>query len=278
MAGDASSRETFVTGDAVNVAARLEQAARPGEVLLGEPTLRLVREAVRAEAVEPLAREGKSEPVPAYRLLEVDGPRAGAAAGRNAVRRARGRARAARAGVRDGRSQRECRLVTVVGEPGVGKSRLAAEFVARVGARARVVRGGCLSYGEGITFWAVGQIVRELAGIRDEHSPAEARALIEARVEGAAERARSWRRRSRSCSGSPRALATAEETAAAIGDFLAAGAASQPLVVLVDDIHWAEPTLLDLLAGLPAAIGERRRSCCSAWRGPSCSSTGPTGR
>src|SRR4051794_22783579 len=73
VARDPSGRETFVTGDAVNVAARLEQAAAPGEVLIGEPTLRLVRDAVAVEAVEPLAAKGKAEPVAAYRLLEVAG-------------------------------------------------------------------------------------------------------------------------------------------------------------------------------------------------------------
>jgi len=73
VAGDSASRETFVTGDPVNVAARLEQAAGPGDVLLGAPTFRLVRDAVRVEAIAPLQAKGKSEPVPAYRLLEVAG-------------------------------------------------------------------------------------------------------------------------------------------------------------------------------------------------------------
>src|SRR5262245_42854428 len=74
--GDAVARETFVTGDAVNVAARLEQAAGSGEVLLGEETLRLVRGAVRVERVEPLTAKGKSGPLDAYRLLEIGGPAA----------------------------------------------------------------------------------------------------------------------------------------------------------------------------------------------------------
>ena len=79
------------------------------------------------------------------------------------------------------------RLATVLGEPGVGKSRLVAELVSRIGTRARVVRGTCLSYGEGITYWAVGQIARELAGVRDEHSPDEVLALLETHVSGTAE-------------------------------------------------------------------------------------------
>src|SRR4051794_29666841 len=253
VAGDASGRETFVTGDPVNVAARLEQAAGPGEVLIGEPTLALVRAAVRAEAIEPLSARGKSDPVPAYRLLGVEDF---APVPRRVHTRFTGRGtqldlleRAFR-GVAAGAS----RGFTIVGEPGVGKSRLVEEFVSQVGTRARMVRGSCLSYGDGITYWAVAQVVRELARVLDEHSPAQAQALIEAHV------ARLPNRKAVAANiaqllGLSDTTATGEETAAAIGDFLAAGAGDRPLVVLVDDIQWAEPTLLQLLAGLPAAIG-----------------------
>jgi class 3 adenylate cyclase/predicted negative regulator of RcsB-dependent stress response len=253
IAGDPSSRETFVTGDAVNVAARLEQAAGPGEVLLGESTYRLVRDAVRIEAVKPLSAKGKSQPVQAYRLLEVSvfGPvprRMGTPlAGRDDQLRLLERE------LDEAVAERCCRLITVVGEPGVGKSRLAAELVSRIGTRARVVRGGCLSYGEGITYWPIGQIVRALAGIHDEHSPEEALSLIQAHVEGvpnghvvAAKLAQVL--------GLAEGSTTTSETAWAIRLFLAARPGEPPLVVLVDDIHWAEPTLLDLLAGLPAAV------------------------
>ena len=254
VAGDASSRETFVTGDAVNVAARLEQAAGPGEVLLGETTYRLVRDAARAEAVEPLSAKGKSEPVPAYRLLGVSefGP----------VPRPVGTPFAGREGEL-GLLEREfeavvaqggCRLVTVVGEPGVGKSRLTAEFISRVGARARVVRGTCLSYGDGITFWAVGEIVRELAEIEDEHSPAEARALIEAHVEGVANGPVVAAKIAQLLGLADDGVATGQETEWAIRHFLIAQASTRPLLVVVDDIHWAQETLQDLLAGLPAEM------------------------
>lgn len=255
VAGDASSRETFVTGDPVNVAARLEQAAGPGEVLLGEPTFRLVRDAVTAEAVEPLSAKGKAEPVPAYRLHEVSGfgP---------VVRRVgtpfTGRSEQLALLEREFETVlagRRARLVTIVGEPGVGKSRLIAEFVSRLGTRARVVRGTCLSYGEDITYWAVWQIVRELARIKDEHSPTEARELIEALVAGAPN-ARSVATKIAQLLGLTDGSATTEETSGAIRDFLAAAAAARPLVVVVDDIQWAEPTLLELLAGLAGALGD----------------------
>jgi len=254
VTGDASSRETFVTGDAVNVAARLEQAAGPGEVLLGESTHRLVRDAVRAEEVEPLSAKGKSEPVPAFRLLGVSdfGPvprRAGTPfAGR------RGELGLLEREFEAVVAQQGCRLVTVVGEPGVGKSRLTAEFLSRVGSRARVVRGTCLSYGDGITFWAVCEIVRELAGIHDEHSPAEARALVEAHVEGVTDGPVMAAKLAQLLGLADEGVATGEETEWAIRHFLITEAGTRPLVVLVDDVHWAEETLQDLLAGLPAEI------------------------
>src|SRR5262249_28590682 len=151
--------ERLVTGDAVNVAARLEQAAQPGEILVGEETIRLAHDAVTAEPVEPLALKGKSEPVPAWRLVSVAGE-AGARwlespfFGREPEVHALGPAleRACR--------DRRCELVTIVGAAGVGKSRLVAEFLGRVDAG--VVRGRCLSCGQGITYWPVAEVVRQL--------------------------------------------------------------------------------------------------------------------
>jgi len=253
VAGDSSSRETFVTGDPVNVAARLEQAAGAGDVLLGEPTLRLVRDAVRVEAIEPLHAKGKSEPVPAYRLLEVSGF--------GPVARPAGTPFTGRAEHLDRLEQvfeevvasGAARLATVVGEPGVGKSRLIAELVSRIGARARVVRGTCLSYGEGITYWAVGQIARELAGVRDEHSPEEVLSLLEMHVSGTAEPS-AVAANVGQLLGVAGGSATAENTARAVAAFLAAGARERPLVVIVDDIQWAESTLLELLTGMPSAL------------------------
>ena len=255
------SRETFVTGDTVNVAARLEEAAGAGEVLLGETTFRLVRDAVRAEQVAPLEATGKSEPLRAYRLLEV--------AGVGPTPRRKGTPLIGRESELAGLAleldaaagERRCRLVTVVGEPGVGKSRLSSELEHRVGSRARVVRGACLSYGEGITFWAIGQIVRELAGIHDDHSVAEARSRLDDMLapfdDGPVVAARVAQ-----LLGLGEGAATADQTARAIAQFLAAAAAEGPLVVLVDDIHWAEPALLDLLAALPAMIGGAPLLCC----------------
>ena len=151
--------ERLVTGDAVNVAARFEQAATPGEVLIGASTHELVHGAVDAEPVEPLGLKGKAEPVAAFRLLT-----AYAAPERKHESRFVGRERelAEILGAWE-RAQRQehCELLTVVGDAGVGKSRLVAEALA--GIEARVVRGRCLPYGDGITYWPVVEVVKQLA-------------------------------------------------------------------------------------------------------------------
>ena len=152
------TEERLVTGDAVNVAARLEQAAEPGTVLIGQTTLRLVVGAVEVESVEPLALKGKSDPVSAFRLLAVhdaperthDTPFVGRDRELALVREAWKRVRA----------EQRCELVTIVGDAGVGKSRLVAEALASV--EATVVRGRCHPYGEGITNWPVVEILKQL--------------------------------------------------------------------------------------------------------------------
>lgn len=185
VAGDTSSGQSFVSGDTVNVAARLEQAAQPGEILIGSGTLSLVRDAVRVEATEPLPLKGKAEPVPAFRLLDV---LAGAPAlarrldspmvGRDDELR---RVVDAFDLVERGRS---CELLTIVGEAGVGKTRLTIEVLSRLADRATVLEGRCLPYGEGITFWPLAEMVRRAAGIDDGDPPAHALAKIAALLNG----------------------------------------------------------------------------------------------
>ena len=177
------ARRRSSTGDAVNVAARLEQAAAPGRSAPRRADLPARSRLGHGRAARAARGQRQVGAIAVYRLARVIGPgpeqrRAGTPlAGRDdelAVLEREFDAVLA---------ERRCRLVTVVGEPGVGKSRLAAELLSAVESRARVVRGACLSYGEGITYWAVGQIVRELAGIATEHSVEHARSRIEAAVE-----------------------------------------------------------------------------------------------
>ena len=251
VAGDASSHQAIVTGDAVNVGARLEQAASPGEILLGHLTYRLVREAVNAEPTEPLTVKGKSEPLQAYRLLEVPSATAPPTPRTAAPLIGRGRELLR---LNDAFNEvvggRRCVLLTVVGEPGVGKSRLAAEFVASLGPPVSVLRGRCLPYGEGITFWPIREMVRDAAVILDEHSPEEAvsriRSLLEARAD-----AELIATRVAQAIGLSFGVASREEIAWAIRRWFETLAERGPLVLVVDDIQWAEDTLRDLIADLP---------------------------
>ena len=207
----AGEGETMVTGDAVNVAARLEQAAGPGEVLIGMETFRLVRDAVGVEKVPPLDLKGKAEPVPAYRLLEIDTAAEGLARRLDSplVGRRRERERL-QSDFEHVVSERTCQLFTLLGPAGVGKSRLVLDFVES--ANARTVRARCLPYGEGITYWPLVEVVLQLG--------ADPESIL----------------------GSSPA-----ETQLAFRRLLESVAAEQPLVVVLDDLHWAEETFLDLV-------------------------------
>jgi class 3 adenylate cyclase/tetratricopeptide (TPR) repeat protein len=234
-----SQRGTFATGDPINVAARLEQVAEAHEILLGEWTYRLVESRVRAEPLEPLEVKGRSAKVRAWRLLEV------VPAEQEPVRQATpfvGRERELeqlRAALDRTRDDRACRLCTIVGPAGIGKTRLARELLAGVGESATVAIGRCLSYGEAITYNALIEIVRELAGDDPDRRLAE---LIED-----ADESEFVARRLRSTIGLSDEAAPPEETFWAVRRLFEAVARDRPLVAVVEDVHWAEPMLLDLL-------------------------------
>jgi class 3 adenylate cyclase/tetratricopeptide (TPR) repeat protein len=236
VAGDPASGQAFVTGDVVNVAARLEQAAGPGGVLLGERTLELVREAVRAEPAGPLALKGKGEPVAAWRLLEVTDMPAIPRSLRSPFVGRRPELDALSAALARAVESRSCQLCTVVAPPGIGKSRIAEEFTRTVEDACRIIVGRCLPYGEGITYWPLKEIVHALggeSGVRDLLREDENAALVANRVFGAIGTAEP--------SGAP------EETFWAFRALFEALARQQPLIAVFDELQWAEPTLLDLL-------------------------------
>ena len=239
VAGDASAGQKLVTGDAVNVAARLEQAAQPDEILIGPETHGLVRTVVRAEALEALPLKGKTEPVPAWRLVDVlhDAP-AVARLDAPFVGRANELAELERA-VERAIDEQTCQLRTIVGPPGIGKSRLAREFVEQVGGRVRFVVGRCLPYGEGITYWPLAEIVRQVAD--DDPSKQAANLLGDDRDADLAAERISGAIGVREVAGTP------EEISWAFRKLFEALAQEKPLIIGVDDIQWAEPTLLDLL-------------------------------
>lgn len=236
-----------VTGRAVNIAKRLEQAAQPGEALLGDETWEHVRGAVRCEQLEPLTVKGARGPVTAWRLVEVvPDTTAGRTAEVALVGRLAERALLLRA-FEASASERSCRLVTVLGQPGIGKSRLLREVAAEVGDRAVTMLGRCLPYGEGITYWPLVEITRQLYG--EDVRAAVARAL------GGDELGPLAVERIAAAVGLGDSAGPSEETHWAVRRFFEALSAERPIVVVLEDIHWAEPTFLDLieyLAGFAA--------------------------
>jgi len=237
--GGGSGRETFATGDSVNVAARLEQGAEAWEILLGDRTYRLVETDVRAEALSPLEVKGRQAPVHAWRLLELaeadpvvarsTTPFVGREREREGLRKAFARSR----------DERSCRLCTIIGPAGIGKTRIARELVAEAREAATVAIGRCPSYGEGITYHPLIEIVRQLAG----DDPADGIA----RLMGPGEEPELVRRRMRGLMGLSDETAPAVETFWAVRKLFEALAARHPLIVAFEDIHWAEPLLLDLI-------------------------------
>ncbi len=238
VTGAATVGGSFTAGDAVNVAARLEQSARPGEILLGRETLRLVAHAVDAAPVVPLTVKGKSAAIEAYRLMRVV-PAAPARPQRRAaplVDRVDERLQLRDAFERTVRGG-SCQVCTVMGVAGVGKSRLVGDVVAELRRDATVASGRCLPYGDALTWWPLmealgrGGLLERLAG--DDH-PAFPRAAELLKPEG-----------------DPVAP---DEAIWAIRVVLEALARERPLVLVVDDLHWAAPTLLDLLEHLAESV------------------------
>ena len=242
VAGDGSEGQRFATGDAVNVAKRFEEAAPPGEILLGETTFRLVRDAVEVEPTEPLGLKGKSEAIQAYRLVTLSGHLPGRARRLDSPMVGRERELAAlEQAYQRAVGERACLLFTVLGAAGVGKSRLIAEVLAGVGDEATVMHGRCLPYGEGITYWPLAEALRgrygedPIAGIGAALSGDEA-SLITERIAAAID-----------LGGTAGA---SDETAWAVRRLFEAEGQVRPLVVLFDDLQWAEPTFLDLVEHL----------------------------
>ncbi len=252
VAGDIAGGSTFATGDTVNVAARLEQAAPPGEVLIGEATYRLVRDAVTVESVEPLAAKGKSEPLPAYRLLAVDLDAPGRARQLNSpiIGREAELGRLVEAFERTA-SSAACEVVTVLAPAGAGKSRLTKEFVERVEDRATVLQGRCIPYGEGITYFPLAIMLKSLAGIDDDETREEARAKL-AELTADTDEGRLVATRLAGAIGLDDVLGRPEEISWAVRRLLETLAQEHPVVVVFDDIHWAEPAFLNLIEYLAA--------------------------
>jgi class 3 adenylate cyclase/tetratricopeptide (TPR) repeat protein len=236
----------LLVGDTANTAARLQQAAEPGEILLAESAYRLVRGSVEAELVASLELKGKQNLVAAYRLVGVvsmaeppprlDAPLVGRQDTLAQLEWALERTV----------TEKSCRLVSILGAPGIGKSRLAHEFVARLGEQATVLRGRCLPYGDGITFWPLAAMVKQAAGIGEGDGPDDAVAKLAALVEPD-EDARTVAETIAQLTGLLETRGAVEEGFWAVRTLFARLAQARPLVAILDDAQWAEPTLLALI-------------------------------
>ena len=245
VSGDVTSSRSLVLGDAVNVAARLEKLGQPGDVLIGEDTYKVVRDLVEADPLESDEIRGKAKPVKAYRVLEVssspplrrfDSPMVGRERESLLLQQAFERSA----------TERSCHLFTVLGPAGVGKSRLVREFVRSLHGKARVLSGRCLAYGEGITYWPLIELMDEAAGLSFGDTPQEALAKLHQLVAGEQD-ASTIAARVAELVGVSSGNAAREESFWAVRRIFDALAADQPLVAILDDVHWAESTFLDLV-------------------------------
>ncbi len=246
VTGDVASGQTLVTGDTVNTAARLEQAAQPGEILLGEVTYGLVRDAVAAEARQPIAAKGKAQLVPAFRLISVKPGALGHARRLDAPMVGRHRELTVLTEAFDRAvAERTIQLVTLLGAAGVGKSRLGQEFRQQLEGRASVLLGRCLSYGEGITYWPLADALRAPAGVDAGNSVESWRAGLSSLIDGQAQ-AEAIVEQVMGLIGVGDA-AKGSDAFWAVRRLLEGMARDRPLVLVIDDVHWATPTFLDLV-------------------------------
>ncbi len=236
VVGGGAPDQKLATGDAVNVAARLEQAAAPGDVLLGSATYAAVADLVHADAAPPVDAKGKRELLVAYRLvgLRPDVPAFTRPISTPFVGRQEELA-ALRGAYDDAVAGRSARLATIVGTPGIGKSRLARELLDSLRDEARILIGRCTSYGTDAPYLPLADVVRDagdpaevLAGVG--HGDLAARIIEHG--------------------------GSTDETAWAFRRLIESLAAGQPVVLVVDDIHWADPALLDLIEYVAASPGD----------------------
>ena len=239
---------TFATGEAVNLAARLQQAAQPGEILLGPSARRLAASAVEVDDAGALEIKGRSEPLWTWRAVRahdasrrVATPFVGREAELALLENSFSRA------VRDRRPQ----LVTVFGEPGLGKTRLVTEFTAGL-ERVTTLAGRTLPYGEGVTYWPIASMIKASAGIADDDPANEAFEKLRASCESEAVA---------DLLGAALGVLGAAEAEHAAGELSWAAlrwaeqlADAQPLVLVFEDVHWAEEPLLDLIEHLGRSI------------------------
>jgi class 3 adenylate cyclase/tetratricopeptide (TPR) repeat protein len=248
----AASGEGFITGDPVNTAARLQEIAPIGGVAVGLLTYESTRNAIDYEELKPARLRGKTEPV---RVFHAKGPRVGNGAEPTRTQESPFVGREIDLALLKGMFERtvassSVQLVTVVGEPGIGKSRIVTELVAHVEERPELVqvrRGHCLPYGDGITFWALGEILKAHTGVLDSDSPEAASKKLEAALPEGPER--EWFRQRLLPLLGVEASSTAarDELFSAWRSFLEHIARERPTVLVFEDLHWADEAMLGFI-------------------------------
>jgi DNA-binding SARP family transcriptional activator len=228
--------QPYATGEAVQAALRLCQSARQGELLMDARTHRLVRDLVEVEDTGEHSRLVLIRLNATGFVSRFDSPMVGRERERRRLHDAFEQAMA----------DRSCQLFTILGTPGVGKSRLVREFVDDVAAEAAVARGRCLPYGEGITYWPIFEAIRDVADIDDADSAPGSLAKLAVLLEEV-EEADAVAQRLGEVIGLSDHSSSPDESFRAVRTFFEALARRRPLVLVFDDIHWGEATFLDLL-------------------------------
>jgi class 3 adenylate cyclase/tetratricopeptide (TPR) repeat protein len=242
-----------ITGDAVTVAKRFEQVAGAGEILLGDETFKLVAASMQAEPVEQLKVDGLPGMQTGWRLLEV-------VPGRRSRQLAPLVGRELERGLLGGMFDRAVleqtsHLAMLLGPGGVGKSRLTDEFVLELGERATVLRAKCPPIGKSVTVWPMVEIVRQAAGIKSADSPEEARSRV-AKLVRAEERSKLVTERMAQMLGFGHSTELPEGTLWALQRVLEAVARRRPLVIVLDDLQWADSILLEAVERIALGLGD----------------------
>jgi class 3 adenylate cyclase/tetratricopeptide (TPR) repeat protein len=253
--------EGMVTGDVVNTTSRLQNVAPVNGVVVGEITYRSTKDMIDYQQLDPATVKGKPEPLSVWHAVAAKS-RFGADA--DMASRTTFIGRESELDLLKGSFRRALRessiqVVTITGEPGVGKSRLLSELFSFIDEERELVwwrQGRCLPYGEGITFWALGEIVKAHAGILESDSSDEAatklRAAVEAVVRDTSEQQWFLSRLGPlvGVTGTETSTVAKEESFTAWRRFLEAIAEERPLVLVFEDLHWADPTLLEFIEHL----------------------------
>jgi class 3 adenylate cyclase/tetratricopeptide (TPR) repeat protein len=283
----ASEGEGVASGDVMNTAARIQSAAPVNGVLVGELTHAATRDAIDYRDAEPIAAKGKSEPVRVWEAVEVK-EEAHMPAADAVTFIGREREASALTEVWSSAIAERCPgLVTIVGPPGIGKSRLLAEFARHAGQDGRVHWGRCLPYGEGITYWPVTDVVKSAAGIlqSDDRETIAGRLddFLKTLPTDDLDELRTIAAALSNLIGSPTTphgtYAAAEisqgELHWGIRRMLQLLASQEPTALILEDLHWAEPTLLELIAYIIATDDTESRLAIVCSTRPELAETSP---